>query len=255
MLAADVGRRALASRERNMDVTTPMRKMDDERALDNPVWSCLITRHAHLARGDGRARRYPAHFSPLSGVAMAAPAHVKALLALVDVNDDISIPVVDVPEMPPGWDVQKRLTLTQMIRRDPTPLQEGSEHIETLTSADVEEMLALVELTHPGPFRRRTVELGTFVGIRREGQLLAMAGERMWVGAYREISGVCTHPEAQRHGLARALLSRVVNRMLGAGETPFLHVESGNERAIATYESLGFVRRAQFPLVHAQRLR
>ena len=116
-------------------------------------------------------------------------------------------------------------------------------------------MLALVELTHPGPFRERTIELGSLVGVRERGRLLAMAGERMWIGDHREVSGVCTHPEAQGRGLARLLMARVINRMLRPGQTPFLHVESANARAIRTYEGLGFVKRAEFPLLYARRTR
>ena len=126
--------------------------------------------------------------------------------------------------------------------------------IAVLSAADVDDMLALVELTHPGPFRERTIELGNFVGIRQHGRLLAMAGERMWIGDHREVSAVCTHPEAQGRGYARALMGRVINRMLRAGQTPFLHVESANERAIAMYQGIGFIQRAEFPLLYAKRM-
>jgi predicted GNAT family acetyltransferase len=130
----------------------------------------------------------------------------------------------------------------------------SSDDVVTLGGRDVDDMLALVELTHPGPFRRRTVELGNFVGVRRDGRLLAMAGERMWIGDYREVSAVCTHPDAQGRGLARTLMAHVINRMLAAGQTPFLHVLSTNERAIATYEGLGFVRRTEIALTRAHRM-
>jgi hypothetical protein len=85
-------------------------------------------------------------------------------------------------------------------------------------------------------------------------RLLAMAGERMWIGDHREVSGVCTHPESHGSGFARSLLGNVVNRMLGEGQTPFLHVDSRNERAIGLYQSLGFARRTEFPLVQLRRV-
>jgi predicted GNAT family acetyltransferase len=112
----------------------------------------------------------------------------------------------------------------------------------------------LVEVTSPGPFRSRAIELGRFLGIREAGRLVAMAGERMWIGDFREISAVCTHPDARGRGYARALMGRVINRMLRAGETPFLHVRSSNARAIDIYRTLGFVRRAEFPLQYAKRM-
>ena len=226
----------------------------DDNALDNPVWSCLTTRHAHLAQGDGFALRYPLEYSPLSGLPAAAPDNLGALQALVGVGDAIAVAGAHVPEWPANWEKLHRIQLVQMIRRQTAPLPEGDVEIAVLSAADVDDMLALVELTHPGPFRERTIELGNFVGIRQHGRLLAMAGERMWIGDHREVSAVCTHPEAQGRGYARALMGRVINRMLRAGQTPFLHVESANERAIAMYQGIGFIQRAEFPLLYAKRM-
>ena len=188
----------------------------DESALDNPVWSCLTTRHAHLALGDRHALRYPLEFSPLSGLPAAGQVNVEALQALVDVGDAVAVVGAHLPEWPDNWETLHRMSLVQMIRREASPLPEGRAEIVPLSAADVADMLALVELTHPGPFRERTNELGAFVGVRERGRLLAMAGERMWIGSHREVSGVCTHPEAQGRGFARALMARVVNRMLHA---------------------------------------
>jgi predicted GNAT family acetyltransferase len=141
-----------------------------------------------------------------------------------------------------------------MIRTEREPLPEGDVEVSSLGATDVPDMLALVELTQPGPLRQRTVELGHFIGIREHGRLIAMAGERMWVDNCREVSGICTHPDAQGRGYARMLTGRVVNRMLDAGQTPFLHVMSENTRAIELYRTLGFVRRTEFPLLHAKRV-
>jgi predicted GNAT family acetyltransferase len=160
-----------------------------------------------------------------------------------------------VPELPANWETLHRIRVVQMIRNDTALLKVGDADVCALAAADVDDMLALVELTRPGPFRRRTVELGAFLGVRERGRLVAMAGERMWIGDHREVSGICTHPEAQGRGLARALTGRVINRMLRAGQTPILHVEAGNERAIAMYHGLGFVRLREFPLLYAKRTR
>ena len=231
----------------------------DDIALDNPVWSSLSTRHAHVAEGGPLALRYPAEFSPLSGLPTAAPENLEAMQSLVEVGDAVAIAGAHVPEWPANWETLHRIRVLQMVRRDASPLPEvgnvGGCEIALLTAADVGDMLALVELTHPGPFRDRTIELGTFVGVRMDGRLLAMAGERMWVGDHREVSGVCTHPDAQGRGFSRALMGRVINRMLRAGQIPFLHVESINERAIAMYTGLGFTRRAELPLLYAKRTR
>ena len=227
---------------------------DVERALDNPIWSCLAGRHAHLALGQTLARRYPPVISPLAGLPGAGLANIEALAAVVDVGDDVGIFGPFVPTLPTTWETLHALRLTQIIRTDPSLLPDGDADASILGAADVPEMLALVELTQPGPFRPRTIELGTYVGIREGGRLVAMVGERMWIGSFRELSAVCTHPDARGRGYAQALIKRVINRMLRAGETPFLHVEIGNTRAIEIYLALGFIRRAEFALLHAKRI-
>ena len=106
--------------------------------------------------------------------------------------------------------------------------------------ADVPEMLALVARTRPGPFLARTVELGTYLGIRRDGELVAMAGERMHPPGWTEISAVCTAAEYRGHGLATRLVRALVHDIRERGETPFLHAAGSNVHAIGLYESLGF---------------
>jgi ribosomal protein S18 acetylase RimI-like enzyme len=227
---------------------------DHPHPLDDPFWSSLATRHAHLAMGGALARRYPAAISPIAALSGDGPAHVAALEALVDVGDDMGIVGSFVPALPARWETVFESQLTQMVRDDRSPLPEGDVDVAVLGARDVDDMLALVELTRPGPFRPRTIELGTYIGIRQGGRLVAMAGERAWAGDFREVSAVCTHPDAQGRGYARALVGRVVNRMLRAGQTPFLHVESAKTRVIDTYRGLGFACRAELPLLAAKRI-
>ena len=225
-----------------------------ERALDNPIWSCLATRHAHLAHGGDRALRYRSDISPLGALPSATSANVEALTQIVEVGGDVALVGPHAPTLSASWETLYVSSITQMLRADPSPLPESEVNVTALTTGDVDDMIALVDLTRPGPFRKRTIELGRYIGIREDGRLVAMAGERTWIGNFREVSAVCTHPQAQGRGYARALIARVVNGMLRAGETPYLHVESRNERAIALYAALGFIRRAEFPLLHAKRL-
>jgi ribosomal protein S18 acetylase RimI-like enzyme len=239
-----------APRGRILAMTLP----DIQRELDNPFWSSLTTRHAHIAQGGTLARRYPTAISPIAGLPGIGPANVTALEALVEVGDDMGIVAPLVPTLLGNWETLYESQITQMIRADPSPLPESDVDASVLGAADVAEMLALVEVTKPGPFRSRTIELGTYLGIREGGRLIAMAGERTWVGDFREVSAICTHPDAQGRGYARALMGRVINRMLRAGETPILHVESSNLRAIDIYLALGFVRRTEFWLLHAKRI-
>jgi len=231
-----------------------MTRLGLEHPLDDPIWSCLTTRHAHLARGGALARRYPADISPIGALSGTGNEHIDALGALVAVGDDIGIFGPSVPVLDGRWETLYKARLTQMIRTDRSPLSEEDASVQALGAVDVREMLALVELTKPGPFRTRTIELGNYVGIRERGRLVAMAGERMWVNSFRELSAVCTHPDAQGRGYAKALIARVVNRMLRAGETPFLNVENSKTRVVDLYSGLGFTVRAEYPLLHARRI-
>jgi predicted GNAT family acetyltransferase len=131
----------------------------------------------------------------------------------------------------------------QMVARSVTAPAPSGEIVD-LDDADASEMIALAALTKPGPFIARTHTLGDFVGIRKDGRLVAMAGERFKLGGHTEISGVCTHPDWRGRGYA-GLLSRVVaTRIAARGETPILHAFATNTAAIRLYEQLGFEIRA-----------
>jgi predicted GNAT family acetyltransferase len=121
--------------------------------------------------------------------------------------------------------------------------------MEPLGNDDVPEMLELVAAAQPGPFLSRTVEFGGYVGVRHEGRLIAMAGERMRPDGHAEISAVATHPAHRRQGLGESLVRTVAAGILGRGEIPFLHVATDNSRAIALYERLGFTVRREVAIL------
>lgn len=146
------------------------------------------------------------------------------------------------PALPAGWSSTLELPGFQMVaetfraEEDAEAVVLGDEHVPAMT--------ALVELTRPGPWAPRTIDLGGYRGILRDGELVAMAGERMHAGAFTEISAVCTHPSVRGQGLATRLMRAVAAGIEERGETPFLHVAGVNTGAIRLYESLGFsVRR------------
>jgi ribosomal protein S18 acetylase RimI-like enzyme len=128
----------------------------------------------------------------------------------------------------------------------PVPSRSGGagDPVVTLGAGDVADMLALVAEARPGPFLARTIEFGGYVGIRRQGQLVAMAGERLRPAGWAEVSAVATHPGHRRQGLAERLIQTVASAVAGRGEAPFLHAAAGNTDAIRLYESLGFTIRA-----------
>lgn len=147
------------------------------------------------------------------------------------------------PLPPAGWEVALSLPGVQLVL-DGVGTAPDDEAVR-LTAEDVPDMLSLAGRTRPGPFLPRTIELGGYVGIRRHGELVAMAGERMHPPGWTEISAVCTDASQRGQGLAGRLVRAVAHGILARGETPFLHTTADNTRAIRLYESLGFGLRRQ----------
>ena len=212
--------------------------------LDRPVWASLTTRQAALATGGELAWR----FRPDVNVfASARDDTAASLAALAELVGDVPIYVLQRAPIPdvPGLVVHKEATGIQMVAtRRLGPEAAGPPTLD-LSDDDAADMLALATLTEPGPFLARTHVMGRFRGIRRSGRLVAMAGERLQVPGYTEISGVCTHPEARGGGLARRLSAIVAEAIFARGEVPFLHAWAANHAAIRLYEQLGFVPRTE----------
>ena len=215
--------------------------------LDNPIWNSLRSVHSNLAIGNGQARRYPADIGPLSGIADQSEESYKALRALAGPHGTLAVFLEDPAQPQPGWTLVRTGNMTQMIfNGNEPPVSEpvlASGTLRALTYDDVDAMVALAELTEPGPFRRRTVSLGNFFGIFEAGRLLAMAGERMRCSGFIEVSAVCTHPDARGHGYAQILTARVVEDILCQNAVPFLHSLAENYGAIRVYERCGFIER------------
>jgi predicted GNAT family acetyltransferase len=210
--------------------------------LDNPIWRALTTSQAHFAETLGMARRFPPDVTPLGAFSAPSPSAYESLARLLAKGETIVVLLLESEECPSGWEMVEAAPLLQMIHEDRSLRAAPCEMVK-LTEADVPEMLALTALTKPGPFSQRTRELGLYLGIRREGRLVAMTGERLRVPGYAEVSAVCTHPDHSGQGHAGALITAIVERMYRRGEQPFLHVRLENTRAIEVYRRLGFTDR------------
>ena len=232
------------------------RPAPDLSLLDNPIWNALNTGHEHLAVGYTFARRYPTEIGPLSGLRDYSGQAYEALHHLALPGEAVALFLDASFHQHRGWTLIRDGRLDQMVCAEPKEIQrEALPHSATLrelTPADIPQMVALAELTEPGPFRMGTSSLGRFFGIFEGDRLLAMAGQRLYLPGLREVSAVCTHPDARGRGYARAAMIEVINDMVSRGETPFLHVLGANTAAIRVYTALGFKRRRSFELAVLQ---
>jgi len=206
--------------------------------LDRPIWSALTTSQKHLAEGGPQALRYPVDMTPFADMADMSAASFAALGDLMSPSQVAALFTPEPVDVPAGFKIVLADTGEQMIGSPAdSPLRDVE--IVTLGAADVPAMMRLIELTKPGPFALRTHELGTFLGIRAGGELVAMTGERMKPGKFVEMTAVCVHPDYRGRGYAQALLAAVARRIEARGEIPFLHVFSSNTSAIALYQRQG----------------
>ncbi|KAB1979042.1 GNAT family N-acetyltransferase [Streptomyces triticiradicis] len=206
--------------------------------LDNPVHSSLAGPHARFAQGRGRALRYDPEVCPF----VALPDRPDAqdwtdAASLMGPGAVIALAGSGAPP-PDGWEVLYQGPGAQLV--DDGVAAVPDEEAIRLTTADVPEMLALIERTDPGPFLSRSIELGSYLGFRRDGELIAMAGERLRPPGWTEISAVCTDSAHRGRGLATRLVHAVAHGIRQRGDTPFLHAAAENTSAIRLYESLGF---------------
>jgi ribosomal protein S18 acetylase RimI-like enzyme len=221
---------------------------DSPHILDNPAWAALTGPHAHFAERRGHAIRYHPDVAPFHAVSDEEdPRAWDDLAALVGLGGTAS--VRGVTEAPEGWEVVRTGEGVQLVdtglRAEPDP------EAVRLGPHDVPEILDLVARTRPGPYLPRTVELGTYLGIRHHGRLIALAGERLHPPGWTEISAVCTDAAHRGRGLATRLVRAVAAGIKERGERPFLHAAATNANAIRLYESIGFTlrRRTVFSLV------
>jgi predicted GNAT family acetyltransferase len=221
--------------------------------LDNIIWSALTTRQTQFADSCGNARRFMPEVTALGAIRERTPETYEELAGLLEPRGTVAL-FLETPYQPrQGWSVIAGAPLLQMVCENgvesSAASSTGQAEITELGLADSQEMIELTALTKPGPFGKRTHELGTYLGIRRGEKLVAMAGERMKVPGWTEVSAVCTHPDHTGHGYARILMLEVMRVIRTRGETPFLHVREDNGRAIQLYERLGFSTRTRWHFV------
>ena len=214
--------------------------MSNPDLLDDPAWHALAGKQKTLAVGGPTAARYRPGISPFA--ALAPDSGLQHMGEFVAEGHGVVFMCANPPAAVIGWKQVSEVSVLQMICSSPV-LDAYPRVGQELGAEDVLQMLALTELTDPGPFLKGTIQMGRYVGVVEGGELIAMAGERFRLDGWTEISGVCTHPDAEGRGLAKALVADLVAGIHAAGHTPFLHVRRGSpseQVAIAAYERLGF---------------
>jgi ribosomal protein S18 acetylase RimI-like enzyme len=214
--------------------------MTGDHPLDFPAWSALTGRQAQFAITRDGARRFDPAIGVFAGVAERDEAGLSALGNLISQYGDVALLEAEGPPPIPGVVVVSTDLGVQMVEVDPAPIPAPDFEVVDLTDDDAPQMLALAHLTKPGPFFQRTHQLGEFIGVKIDGRLAAMAGERMKPEGHTEVSGVCVHPDFRGRGYAAALTQMVGARIRARGETAFLHAYAHNTPAITLYERLGY---------------
>lgn len=220
--------------------------------LDRPVWNALNTRHAALSQGDSLAKRYAPSIHPFASSRDESPESLRSLAEIAAPGETLIFLQADEFAPPPDFAVTMTAFGVQMVAERHMAVIED-DRIAPLGEADAADMLELAMLTKPGPFTLKALSLGDFWGIKENGRLIAMAGERLKQEGHTELSGVATHPDFQGKGLGRLMTLYVAGKILAKGEQPFLHTYATNGVAIGLYESIGFKLRTRMNVAVIER--
>jgi ribosomal protein S18 acetylase RimI-like enzyme len=218
--------------------------------LHHFLWTALSGLQSDFSLGNHLVKRYWPSISPFIALREESPEAFAALESLADPEEDLILTGEHPLQLPEHWTEKGKGQLITMVLQQPLLYLKSHAGLRLLKSTDVPEMLALTDLTKPGPFRKDTILLGDYYGIFIEGRLAAMAGERMRIPGYTEISAVCTHPDFRGQGLARQVMQPVLQGILLRNEAVMLRVLTGNENAIRLYQNLGFEEVEHVHVIH-----
>jgi ribosomal protein S18 acetylase RimI-like enzyme len=220
--------------------------------FDNPPMEALRSSQRHLAISAGRAHKYPAEVTPFAAIEDNSLEALRDLLSIMEPGEATYVlseaPLASLSGLSCGGPLGVKQMTYPQDRPLPSAFENGNVTIQQLSCANAAEMVELTSIAFPGFFRIRTCEMGSYYGIRHQGRLVAMCGERMNIGDYHEISGLCTHPDFRGRGYAAVLMLQLMREHRKAGLLSYLHVSSNNANAIGLYERMGFDHRGEFQL-------
>jgi ribosomal protein S18 acetylase RimI-like enzyme len=226
--------------------------MNDAGLLDNPTWSALTTQQTALARRNELAARYEPSIAPFAAVQSMTPAAFDALARLLDHGESVLVQTQTEAPSFDGLRWEFLFSALQMI--DDAPAPDDVCAVERLGANDTAAMVDLTKRTNPGPFAARAIETGNYIGLHEHGRLIAMAGERMRLDGFVEISAVCVDDAHRGKGIAGRLMNVLRREIRQRGEVPFLHVRGDNASAIGLYRRLGFSDRKMYSLYRVTRV-
>lgn len=221
--------------------------------LDNPVWNALTSGNSNLANGNNDIKYFSPSVSPFVGFPELNLINWALLDSELTTQRPVAIFADTNVKISHSWQLMKRIDVLQMVYNRSIDFPPFDSKITALKEEDVAQMLELTAMTHPGPFYQHTNRFGFYRGIFDNHRLVAMAGQRMHVAGYTEISAVCTHPDYQGRGYAGELIADQIARMTHAGNIPFLHVVADHKETIHLYQKSGFEERKQFVLYFIQK--
>lgn len=211
-----------------------------ENLLDNIVWHTLSGPHLPFAMGNAGVRRYVEGFPAFVGFADRTNPDFIGLATLVNPGEQVYYDGLATISLPQAWSVEAECSIQKMLWNASMPPPDESLHTRHPGPSDATAAMQLVDLTRPGPFSPRSLELGEYIGVYNGPHLFAMAGARHCAGGYREISGVCTHPDFQGQGWARRLVLALIRRNMQAQQKIFLRVLLEHEQLHRLYLGMGF---------------
>ncbi|ETZ24332.1 GNAT family N-acetyltransferase [Pedobacter sp. V48] len=212
--------------------------------LDNPIYNALNSAHSTFSSGTDHAKYYLEEVASFAGLRDNSKGNFEALHENSPLESLFIVFTPSAVDIPARWRLVAQINMFQMIYESKEiPAGTDIDFVD-LDKSHVDQMIALVELTQPGPFRERTIEFGNYTGVFSGDNLVAMAGHRLNPTPFTEISAVCTHPDHLGKGYAFELLREQIKRILKKSEIPFLHVRNDNHGAIKLYKKLGFEIRA-----------
>lgn len=218
----------------------------NEHVLDNPAWNALNSEHAGFAMGSARAKRYRPGTVPFVACRNPQAEGIVELMPWMAAGETF-FAIGVLPPLPQHWQLEHELPCAQMLLKKIQPPSKKHEPvtIELLGENDADDMYTLINLVQPGYYNKDTHQLGTYYGIRQNGVLAAMAGERMRTTGFSELSAIATHPDYTGRGYAQRLIEHLCHAHAAKGIASYLHVALTNERALRLYEHMGFETRRE----------